>query len=154
MSDQFQNTESDFDYILQTDLLETPDFTMKLVTEAPRDGITYRESYSDPCLVINFGAQLSTFEVVGNGKNGYQGAVIPGDFSFLPPASVLEGYYRGDRLSYAYLMFPQARLNLQSAEKVLIMHSDPVIQPDLKHLSFWCHIYRLSIKKLIKINKL
>lgn len=128
MSDQLQSAEPNFDFVLETDLLETPDFTMKLVTEAPHDGIAYRESYSNPCLVINFGAQLSTFEVVGNGKHGYQGAVIPGDFSFLPPASVLEGYYRGDRLSYAYLMFPQARLNLQSAEKVLIMQSDPLLQ--------------------------
>ncbi|MEM8830905.1 MAG: AraC family transcriptional regulator [Cyanobacteria bacterium P01_G01_bin.19] len=128
MSDQFQSAKPDFDFVLQTDLLETPDFTMKLVTEAPRDGIAYQESYSDPCLVINFGARLSTFEVVGNGKNGYQGAVIPGDFSFLPPASVLEGYYLGDRLSYAYMMFPQARLNPESAEKMLIMQSDPLIR--------------------------
>ena len=128
MSDQFQGAEPDSNFVLQTDLLETPDFTMKLVTEAPIDGVSYRESYSDPCLIINFGARLSTFEVVGNTKNGYQGTVIPGDFSFLPPSAVLEGYYRGDRLCYAYMMFPQARLNLQSAEKMLIMQSDPLIQ--------------------------
>ncbi len=128
MSDQFQSVEPDFDFVLQTDLLETPGFTMKMVTEAPIDGIAYRESYSDPCLIINFGAQLSTFEVVGDAKHGYQGAVIPGDLSFLPPGKVLEGYYRGDHLCYAYMMFPQARLNLQSAEKVLIMQSDPLIQ--------------------------
>ena len=51
MSDQFQSTEPDLNYILQTDLLETSDFTMKVVTEAPIDGVTYQESYSDPCLL-------------------------------------------------------------------------------------------------------
>ncbi|MGF1482123.1 MAG: hypothetical protein ACFB4I_22035 [Cyanophyceae cyanobacterium] len=136
MSDQFQSAEPESDFTLQTDLLETPEFTMKLATEAPLEGISYRESYSDPCLVINFGAQLSTFEVVGDGKHGYQGAVIPGDFSFLPPATVLESYYQGDRLCYAYMMFPRARLNLKSAEKVLIMQSDPFIQKFAQALFF------------------
>ncbi len=134
MSDQFQNAEPDLNFVLQTDLLETPDFTMKMVKEAPIDGITYRESYSNPCLIINFGAQLSTFEVVGDGRNGYQGAVIPGDFSFLPPSTVLEGYYQGDRLCYAYIMFPQKRLNPQYAEKMLIMQSDPLIQKFIQAL--------------------
>ncbi len=128
MSDQFQSAQPDLNFVLQTDLLETPDFTMKMVTEAPIDGIAYQESYSDPCLVINFGAQLSNFEVVGDAKNGYQGPVILGDFSFLPPGKVLEGYYRGNLLCYAYIVFPQKRLNLQYAENMLIMGSDSLIQ--------------------------
>ena len=65
MSEQAHNIESESDLFWQTDLLETPDITIKMVTEAPVDGVTYRESYSDPCLIINFGAKLTAFEVEG-----------------------------------------------------------------------------------------
>ena len=128
MSNRSQDTEPDFRYILQTDLLETPELTIKVVTENPVDGIDYQESYSDPCLVVNFGAQLDTFEVVGSIANGYKGAVIPGDFSFLPPGSILEGQYQGNYLCYAYIMFSQERLNPRLIEKMLIMQSDPLIK--------------------------
>ncbi|MEM6752228.1 MAG: helix-turn-helix domain-containing protein [Cyanobacteria bacterium P01_C01_bin.38] len=128
MSDQFQNTEPYLNYILQTDLLETPNLTMKVVTESPADGVSYQESYSDPCLVINFGAQLSNFEVEGDKKHGYQGPVIPGDFSFLPPETILEGCYQGNQLCYAYIMFPKERLNPLYSEEILIMQSDSLIK--------------------------
>ena len=59
--------------------------------------------------------------------DGYKGAVIPGDFSFLPSESVLEGCYQGEMLCYAYLMFPQRRLDLRYAEEMRIMNSDPLI---------------------------
>ncbi|MGK7951865.1 MAG: hypothetical protein AB4368_24525 [Xenococcaceae cyanobacterium] len=128
MSDRLPDAEPDLNYILQTDLLETPNLTIKVVKESPVDGISYQESYSDPCLVINFGAKLKTFEVVGNKTNGYKGAVIPGDFSFLPPGSLLEGYYQGIELCYAYIMFSKQRLDPRFAEKMLIMESDSLIQ--------------------------
>ena len=156
MSERSPDLESEINSFCQTELLETPDITIKMVTETPKDGVAYRESYCDPCLIVNFGAQLDTFEVEGNypqgtlygsryplGRDragGYKGAVIPGDFSFLPSNSVLEGYYQGEMLCYAYLMFPQERLNSRYSEEMLIMKSDPLIQQFAR--SLFAHRHR------------
>ena len=128
MSERSQKQEPELNLPRQIEMLETPGITIKMVTEAPVDGVVYRESYCDPCLIINFGAELTSFEVEGNRADGYKGAVIPGDFSFLPSESVLEGCYQGEMLCYAYVMFPLQRLNSRYAERMLIMKSDPLIQ--------------------------
>ncbi|MEM7592303.1 MAG: AraC family transcriptional regulator [Cyanobacteria bacterium P01_A01_bin.83] len=128
LSDQSQNIELESNLFLPTDLLVTPDITIRMVTEAPVDGVAYREGYSTPCVIVNFGAKLESFEVEGDRARGYKGSVVPGDFSFLPPGSVLQGCYQGLELSYAYIMLPLERFNPMYAEKMLIMQSDPLIQ--------------------------
>ena len=134
MSDRTQNIESELNLFGQTDLLETPNVTIKIVTEKPVDGVAYQESYSSPCIVLNFGAQLSTFEVEGDRGGSYKGSVIPGDFSFLPPGSLLSGYYQGEMLCYAYIILSPERFDSQRAEKMLIMANDPLIQQFAKTL--------------------
>ena len=156
MSDRPPDLESEFNSFCQTELLETPDITIKMVTETPKDGVAYKESYCDPCLIVNFGAQLDTFEVKGDRTDGYKGAVIPGDFSFLPPNSILEGCYRGEMLCYAYLVFPQQRLDSRYVEQMLIMKSDPLIQQFARSLFIQRHrhdpdivLYRESMSEAL-----
>ncbi|MBD2465692.1 helix-turn-helix transcriptional regulator [Oscillatoria sp. FACHB-1407] len=116
-------------FILQEDWLETVQIQMRVFTEAPVDGLTWYEGYSDPCLVVNFNAQLAAFEVEAAGGKGYKGPIVPGDFSFLPPGSTFGGYYKGAHMRYASITFPAESLNPQFADgKPLIMHSDPLIR--------------------------
>lgn len=86
---------ADQGFILQTDSLETSRLRMRVITEAPTEGLTRHEGYSDPYLVVNFRAQLQIFDVAADGGDGYKGLVAPGDFSFLPPGVLFGGYYKG-----------------------------------------------------------
>lgn len=120
---------TDQNFIVQEDWLETPRLGVTVFTEVPTEGLTWHESYSDPYLVVNFRAQLQTFEAAAGGAIGYKGLVVPGDFSFLPPATLFGGYYKGTHMSYACITFPTETLNPRFADgKPIIMHSDPLIR--------------------------
>jgi AraC-like DNA-binding protein len=116
-------------FIVQEDWLETTQIQMRVLTEAPTEGLTWHEGYSDPYLVVNFRAQLQAFEVATEGSKGYRGPVCSGDFSFLPPGSTFGGYYVGTQMCYACLTFPTESLNPKFADgKPILMHSDLLIR--------------------------
>lgn len=120
---------TDPSFILQEDWLETVRVQMRVFTEAPIDGLTWYEGYSDPFLIINFSAHLEAFEVEADAGKGYKGPVVPGDFSFLPPGSTFGGYYIGAHIRYACITFPAESLNPRFADgKPIIMQSDPLIR--------------------------
>lgn len=120
---------TDQSFVVQEDWLETPRLRVTVFTEAPTEGLTWHEGYSDPYLVVNFRAQLQTFEAAADGASGYKGLVVPGDFSFLPPNTPFGGYYKGTYMSYACITFPTETVNPRFADgKPIIMHSDPLIR--------------------------
>ena len=134
------NTELELSLPRQIEMLETPNMTIKMVTESPVDGIAYRDSYSNPCLIINLAAKSMTIDVKGDGAEGYKGTVIPGDFSFLPANSVQEGYYRGEMVRYACLTFSQERFDARYAERMVITKNDPLVRQFAR--SLFAHRHR------------
>lgn len=117
------------DYVLQEDWLHTARLRVRVVTEAPVDGLEWYEGHSDPFLVVNFRAQLQTFEVAADGASSYRGLVAPGDFSFLPPNSTFGGHYVGSQMCYACISFPTEVLNPRFADGLpVIMRHDPLIR--------------------------
>ena len=81
-------------FIISEDLLEIPRLQMRVFTENPIDGITWNAGYSDPYLVINFRAQLQTFEMEVDGRNSNRYLIVPGNFSFVQPGFKIGGFYR------------------------------------------------------------
>lgn len=148
---------TDQNFIFQENWLEIPSLGVRVVTEAPTDGVAWHAGYSDPYLVVNFRAQLQTFEVAADGASGYKGLVVPGDFSFLPPGSAYGGYYKGTQMCYACITFLTEALNPRFADrKPIIMGTDSLIRAFVEALYAQRHrsdpdviLYRESISEAL-----
>lgn len=154
---QPQSIDFDPSFILSEDLLETPRLQMRIFTETPIDGVTWHAGYSDPYLVINFLAQLQTFEMEVDGTNGGRYLVVPGNFSFVQPGFKMDGFYRGTQMCYACITFPSERLNPRFADgKPKIMRLDSAMRSLVEALYVQRHrndpdaiLYRESITEAL-----
>ncbi|KST66191.1 helix-turn-helix domain-containing protein [Mastigocoleus testarum] len=152
-----QSIDFNPNFILSEDLLQTSRLQMRVFTENPIDGVTWHAGYSDPYLVINFRAQLQTFEMEVDGKNSARYLVVPGNFSFVQPGFKMSGFYKGTQMCYASITFPSERLNPRFADgKPKIGLSDPVIRTLAEALYIQRHrndpdaiLYRESITETL-----